>query len=229
MPEFSRPRHRLVWRVLESLNSPLLASTRCFFGGGTRIVLELDEYRESVDVDFLCSDRSGYRTLRSMITQSSFGDLFREEVELMREIRADMYGIRTFLMIDNQPLKFEIVFEGRMDLDGVAVKPFPVPVLDRSSCIAEKLLANTDRGRDTSTRSRDIVDLAFMSAAWSREDLSTGLARAIDVYGDAVQRELTAALARFGDRTYRKQCTRDLAVSNPRTLSRGLRRLRALS
>jgi len=35
MREFTRHRHRLVWQILESLNPALLASTRCFFGGGT--------------------------------------------------------------------------------------------------------------------------------------------------------------------------------------------------
>ena len=181
-----------------------------------------------MDVDFLCSDRVGYRTLRSMITQSSFGDLFCKDVELMREIRADMYGIRTFLLIEGQPLKFEIIAEGRIDLFGVAVEPFPVQLLDRSTCFAEKLLANADRGRDDSTRSRDIIDLAFMSASWSGEELSIGLARAIDVYGDSLLREFTAALTRLEDRKYRKQCVTELAVSNLPTLSRGLRILRKL-
>jgi hypothetical protein len=60
MRELARPRHRLVWRVLESMNPALLTSTRCYFGGGTRIVLELDEYRESIDVGFLCSDRASW-------------------------------------------------------------------------------------------------------------------------------------------------------------------------
>jgi hypothetical protein len=215
--------------VLEILNAPLLSHTRCFFAGGTRIVLELNEYRESMDIDFMCSDRVGYRKLRSMITHHSFGDLFCEDVELVREIRADMYGVRTILLIDGQPLKFEIISEGRMDLDGLEVKPFPVPVLDRSSCFAEKVLANTDRGRDTSTRARDIVDLAFMSARWCREELSSGLARARDVYGSAVDRELSAALAKFDDQPFRRQCVTELAVSDTRTLNRGLQQLHVLA
>ena len=229
MREFARPRHRLVWRALQALNRARLESTKCFFAGGTRIVLELDEYRESVAVDFLCSDRAGHRTLRSQITQRSFGDLFRTEVELMREIRADMYGIRTFLLIDGEPLKFEIVAEGRIDVGGVTATPFPVPVLDRPSCVAEKLLANADRGRDDSTRSRDAIDLAFMAASWPRDDLRRGLARAIDAYGDAVQRELEAALARLDDPAHRKRCIAELAVSDPRRLGRGLRKLRDLA
>jgi hypothetical protein len=57
MPEssFTRPTHRQVHAMLSRLDSEFLVRTRCFFGGGTRIVLELGEYRESRDVDFLCS------------------------------------------------------------------------------------------------------------------------------------------------------------------------------
>jgi hypothetical protein len=223
-----RPRHRLVWQALDAMNPELLATTRCYFGGGTRIVLELDEYRESIDVDFLCSDRAGYRTIRSMITQSSFGDLFCAEVELMREIRADMYGIRTFLLIEGEPLKFEIVSEGRIDLRGTRAEPFPVPLLDHASCFAEKLLANADRGRDDSTRSRDMIDLAFMTASWPREALLRGLQTAVDAYGDAVHRELAAAVERLSDRAHRQRCLTDLSVSDPRKLGRGLRSLRNL-
>ena len=64
MPEFRRPRHRAVWRVLESLNAKALARANCLFGGGTRIALELNEYRESEDIDFICCDITGYRSLR---------------------------------------------------------------------------------------------------------------------------------------------------------------------
>ena len=229
MLEFARPRHRLVWQVLESMNTTLLNSTQCFFAGGTRLVLELGEYRESMDVDFMCSDRAGYRTLRNIITQRSFGPLFCEPVELMREIRADMYGIRTFLLVDGQALKFEIISEGRMSLAGVTIDPFPVPLLDRACCFAEKLLANADRGRDESTRARDLIDLAFMSASWTEEEQLSGLEQALEVYGDAVLQEVTAALTRFEDREFRKLCTTELNVSNPRGLNRGLRKLRKLS
>ncbi len=228
MPELVRPRHRRVWRVLESMNPELLRSTRCFFGGGTRIVLELDEYRESADISFLCSDRSGYRAIRSRVTQVSFGDLFRDRVDLMREIRADMHGLRTFLEIDGEPLKLGIIAEGRLELGGVDREPFPVPLLARPSCFAEKLLANSDRGRDDSTRSRDLIDLAYMTARWSRDDLLFGLESAEQVYGDAVRRELTAALERFENPERRKRCIADLAVSDPRRMSRGLKKLRAL-
>ena len=82
----------------------------------------------------------------------------------MRDVRADMYGIRTFLSVGNQPIKLEIIVEGRMPLASDTAGRFPVAILDRTSCIAEKLLAHADRGRDDSTHARDLVDLAFMAA-----------------------------------------------------------------
>jgi len=45
--------------------------------GATRIVLELDEYRESADTDFLCADAAGFRALREGISQVSFGTILR--------------------------------------------------------------------------------------------------------------------------------------------------------
>lgn len=228
MPDFTRPHHRLVWQALESLNSALLSATKCYFGGGTRIVLELDEYRESVDVDFLCSDRAGYRELRGMVTQQSLGDIFSSNYKLMREIRSDMYGIRTFLLIENQPLKFEIISEGRISLTGTQMDAFPVDVLDHASCVAEKMLANTDRGSDASSRSRDLIDLAFMAANWSYDDLVEGMATADSIYGKSVTRELDRTLKHFKELSYRKKCIRELSVSDTRKLGRGLRILTKL-
>ena len=227
-PNFRRPWHRLVWLVLESLNSGLLARARCWFGGGTRVAMELGEFRESVDVDFLCEDREGYRILRSTVTQSSLGDLASPGLELMRDVRADMYGIRTFLRVDGQPVKFEIIFEGRIPLTGEARSPFPVEVLARPSCFAEKLLANADRGRDASANARDLIDLAFMATHWPEEDLRTGMATAQSAYGDAVRRELDAVLSSLDDAQYRQRCLDALSVSDTGAFSEGLRALRQL-
>ena len=227
-PNFRRPWHRLVWQVLESLNGDLLARAKCWFGGGTRVAMELCEFRESVDVDFLCEDREGYRILRSTVTQSSLGDLFSRPLKLMRDVRADMYGIRTFLRVDGQPVKFEVIFEGRIPLAGETRSPFPVEVLARPSCFAEKLLANADRGRDPSANARDLIDLAFMAASWPEEDLRTGMATAQSAYGGAVRRELDAALSRLNDARNRQRCLSALSVSDADALGEGLRALRRL-
>ena len=219
---FRRPWHRLVWQVLESLNGNLLASTSCYFGGGTRIALELGEFRESVDIDFLCSDQDGYRTLRNTIGQNTLGDIFSGSYELMREVRADLYGIRTFLRVDEKPVKFEIISEGRISLTGATIDPFPVEVLDRTSCIAEKLLAHADRGRDDSTHARDLVDLAFMAGSWPEEHVRAAMVLAESAYGAAVRRELVAGLSRFDDGAHRRSCLEALSITDTHALERGL-------
>jgi hypothetical protein len=198
----------------------------CYFGGGTRIVLELDEYRESLDIDFLCSDKKGYRALRSTITHNSLGTICSGNLQLLREVRADMYGIRTFFEVDGKPVKFEIISEGRVPLAGVSIQELPVESLNHVSCFAEKFLANTDRARDTSTNSRDLIDLAFMTASWSIDHLTEGWSRAEEAYGDTVHTELLFALNELGKSKVRKSCIQNLALTNPRKLDRGLKVLR---
>ena len=223
-----RPWHRLVWRVLGTLNGALLAEAKCYFGGGTRIAMELDEFRESVDVDFLCADRDGYRTLRNTVTERSLGDVVSGDYALMRDVRADMYGIRTFLRVDDQPIKLEIIAEGRMPLASDPDSRFPVPILDRTSCLAEKLLAHADRGRDDSTHARDLVDLAFMAARWPPEHAASAMTIAEAAYGAVVARELYDGLSRFEDSAHRRRSVEALAVTDTRTLARGLTALRKL-
>jgi hypothetical protein len=226
MPDFKRQRHQLVHKVLAALNRELLSSTRCYFGGGTRIILELDEYRESLDVDFLCADKAGYRHLRSTITQQSLGSICSQKLELLRDVRADMYGIRTFFNIDETPIKFEIVNEGRIFLEGSSVEGLPVVSLDHRTCFAEKLLANADRVRDKSTLSRDLVDLAFMAASWSKDEFTRGLSLAEDAYGGIILKELSFALAQIREKTFRRRCIEDLNISDTRKLDRGLSKLK---
>ena len=231
MPEasFTRPAHRKVHAMLSRLDSEFLARARCFFGGGTRIVLELGEYRESRDVDFLCSDLEGYRLLREGISETSLGPIQTSDLSLAREVRADQYGIRTFIELEEVKLKFEIIREARIELDGEAVGGLPVASLTRRHCFAEKFLANADRGLDTSTLSRDIVDLAFMIEGWSKEDAVAGMAMARTAYGDAVSRALAAVTRKMSeDKTYRKRCVDGLDISEPKILGAGIKALTLL-
>ena len=210
------------------LDAKFLAESACFFGGGTRIVLELNEYRESIDIDFLCANREGYRELRRGVTQESFGKVFKKKISLLREVRADIYGIRSFLSVQGQPVKFEIIAEGRIPVQGGRIEMLPVSVLDRTTCFAEKLLANADRGRDRSTYSRDIIDLAFMATHWPKADWASAFEIADAAYGEVVQGELTASLGIISDTKWRRQCIDALAVSEPRRLTAGVRVLKGL-
>lgn len=229
-PSFKRPAHREVLEILSRLDGAFLARAQCYFGGGTRIVLELGEYRESKDVDFLCSSRDGYRLLRETVSEKSLGPILASALSLAREVRADQYGIRTFLATDAIKLKFEILREARIELEAERIAKLPVACLTRRHCFAEKFLANTDRGLDASTLSRDIVDLAFMIEGWSKADATAGLAIAKSAYGESVERSLAAVTRKMReDRAYRNRCTEGLAITDPKVMTAGLKALRALA
>lgn len=133
------------------MNADFLAQHNCYFADGTCLAMRLGEFRESVDMDFLCASVAGYRAIRGTVTNRSLGALFDSPPHLLREVRADRYGVRTVLLIDEVPIKLDIVLEGRIALDCERVDTLPVPVLDRPGLFAEKLLANSDRYADRST------------------------------------------------------------------------------
>lgn len=226
---FRRPVHRQVLAVLSALDRAFFTETRCYFAGGTRIVLELGEYRESKDMDFLCSSRDGYRQLREGVSESSLGRILKPGFSLAREVRADQYGVRTFIENKGISLKFEIVREARIDVEGEEVAGIPVACLSRRHCFAEKFLANADRGLDASTLSRDIVDLAFMIEGWSKKAAKAGMAIAETAYGDSVKRSLVAVIRRMReDKAYRNRCIEGLAIVDRKALTAGIRALATL-
>lgn len=223
---FSRPRHDAVDKVLARLNADFLDRAKCFFGGGTRIVLELNEYRESADIDFLCSDRQGYRELRSTIRHNSLGELASAPLELLREVRADQYGLRTVLQVDHEPIKFEIINEARIDLAGVLIDRLHVPCLDRTCCFAEKVLANDDRWLDESAASRDVIDVAYMIDAWGMQAFIEGTHRARDAYGKRTDASLRASAQQLLDKKpYFRKCVASLGITDVSTLASGLGRI----
>lgn len=223
-----RARHRTVLAALDALEAGFLARSECFFGGGTRIVLSLGEYRESADVDFLCASREGYRALRSTVNEMSLGRIAKPRLKLAREVVADRYGIRTFLDVAGERLKLEIILEGRIALAGGADDGLPVPVLDAASCCAEKFLANADRWNDESVLGRDVIDLAFMAARWGVKPARAGLATATAAYGKAVARDAKRAATKMLERAdWRRRCVAALGIADTRTLLAGLRTVAA--
>jgi hypothetical protein len=210
---FERPHHRRILRLLEMMNDDFLTETGCYFGGGTGAALILDEYRESVDIDFLCASRPGYRRLRGTVTNRSLGELFRAPPALKRDVRADRYGIRTILEVDDTPVKFEVVLEARIPLSCARVPQLPVPVLDRVSHVAEKLLANSDRGADRSVCSRDAIDLIMMFHHWGDPDLQAWEI-AESAYGPVVRTDLEKAFAKLrNDPDWLSECLTRLHVT----------------
>lgn len=211
---YRRPHHRLIDRVLQGMNRGLLEDSSCLFGGGTCIALQINEFRESRDIDFLCSDPAGYRNLRQEVFVHGLKRMFSPGVELLREPRADQYGVRAVLSINGQPIKFEIVREGRIAVEGELVEGLPVPCLSRNDLYTEKLLANADRWADKSVMSRDIIDLAMMIHRWGALP-EAALQKAQEAYGETVMRSFENATKHLRERPERlKECIRELAIDD---------------
>jgi Nucleotidyl transferase AbiEii toxin, Type IV TA system len=208
---FERPHHRHIAEVLQAFDSALLFRANCFFAGGTAIVLALGEYRESVDIDFICSDRAGYRELRNAIAPPTLGKLLRRPVKHSRDVRTERDKISTFLEMEGVSIRVEFLLEGRVDVTGELDPALGVPVLSRSDMYAEKLLANVDRALDRSTMSRDLIDLAMMIRGWGPIP-ETALAKAFEAYGNDVQKYYRKGLELLSDRVYLDGCLKKMQM-----------------
>lgn len=199
---FEREHHRRIAALLESLDANVLLQHRCLFGGGTAIALSHGEYRESVDIDFICSSIAGYRGLRERVDVRNLDWLFRAPVTQHREPRIDQYGIRFAAGVDAVPVKIEITFEGRIDLDD----PKPedrvgsIWTMGITDLTATKLMANADRYADDAMVSRDLIDLAMLCRGGEVD--AAGVTKARRAYGrsidDAFNRAKALLLGREG-------------------------------
>ena len=231
---FERPHHQRIAHVLAALDGDALRQHGCLFGGGTCIALRYGEYRESVDIDFLVSDAAGYRELRQLLTGPAGLDALvrqgAQPLEMLRNVRADQYGLRTAVRMDGQAIKFEIVREARMELEAPAKDDVVcgVHTLTPLDMAASKLLANSDRWADDSVFSRDVIDLAMMGLPLPLQ--RRALAKAEQAYGPAVARDLTKATDRLeGRQGWIERCMQAMAMTLPKAvLWQKIRSLRKL-
>lgn len=217
---FKREHHQKIANILGQLNAALLKEHHCYFGGGTAIALLQNEYRESVDIDFMVADIAKYRELRQLLTgPEGISSIANKNAHLIlaREIRADQYGIRTFIESGGTKIKFEIVLEGRIPFE----MPSPsdaigdIATLSRLDLMTSKLLANSDRWNDRAVFSRDVIDLIMLNP--SKEELNKALQKAHLAYGDSIHKDLHKALETLlvnNDRL--QECINRLEMDLPR-------------
>jgi hypothetical protein len=186
---FNRTYHQNIAEILGALDTAVLESASCFLGGGTAIALMRGEYRQSDDIDFVVSDISGYRELRSLLAGGTdLGPIARSPIALERDVRGDRYGIRTVVVAAaGARIKFEIVHEGRIDFDSVSrgQRVCGVVALSTADMAASKLLANDDRWADRGYHSRDLIDLAMLDA--SSGELAAALEKVKKPYPSAIR------------------------------------------
>jgi hypothetical protein len=220
-PPMKHQWHESILCILQSLNREFFQAAGIYFGGGTLISLMCDEHRLSQDIDFLTTG-NGYRQLRRSIADHGYDALFKSTAGLQfpRSIQADGYGVRFPIEIDGNTIKFEIIAEGRIDLDLPNYPDWsPVPCLSLIDCWAEKLLANTDRWADEGTRSRDLIDLSVLRLESSL--LTTATLKAETAY--QVTAPLTKALGKFQTNSdWRYRCYQSLSIDRPDLIVDGI-------
>jgi hypothetical protein len=218
---FTRLHHQAIAQVLYALNGDLLLEHACLFGGGTVISMRNDEYRQSVDIDFLVSSKPGYSELRQL-AGAGLRTLFKNNTlpfAQNRDVRIDQYGIRTMLEVVGREIKFEIVLEGRIELDppGPQDTVCGIATLSPLDMATSKLLANSDRWYDDGTYNRDVIDLAMMKP--SRKLLTTAVTKAEAAYGKAILNDLAKAIDRVKNRNgWLERCMQTLAMDMPKAV-----------
>lgn len=228
---FKREQHRDVVALLAAFSDRNLSRSKFFFGGGTRIVLDLEEYRESRDIDFLCSDAEGYAELRFQAATLGYDALFtadgRKGVQLPREMRIDQYGIRFPVEFGANLIRVELIREARIALDpGIRPAWSAVDCLTLTDCYAEKILANSDRWADRQILSRDLIDLSILrkrigpvpERSWEKTERA---------YRSAAREDLLKAISAFlGDVAHQKRCFEGLQLEHPEEALAGMDLLR---
>lgn len=227
---FERPHHQRIAQILTSLDGELLRAHCCWFGGGTAIALRHGEYRESVDIDFLVSDLACYRSLRQLLTGAPGIVALAHPAHAWEQgapVRADQYGIRATLIVQEVLIKFEVVLEGRMALQPPASDDeiCGIATLTTLDLLASKLLANSDRWGDEGVFGRDVLDLAMMQPRLPL--LRRAVGKAQQAYGNAVLHDLARAIERMKTRDgWLERCMQAMAFNVPRAVV--WQRLRAL-
>jgi len=217
-PKFRNSHHQAIGYALACLNGSLLAQHHCFFAGGTAIALLYGEYRISVDMDFLVSNIESYRRLRLLVKENGLKAICRAAPLKSEDIFTDQYGVRTWIIVGENRIKFEIVFESRMQIEpGAGEQLCGVPVLTETDRIATKILANSDRWNDQSVFSRDIIDLAMIHPA--KASFGTALKKATGANGQVTIAHLQRALDFvFNKEGWLDLCMDRMAIAIPKAL-----------
>jgi hypothetical protein len=225
--KFKHPLHNQVFQVLQSLDRDFLASCQTYFGGGTMLALAYGEYRLSRDIDFLCPYGPAFSRLRNGIYDRSYAALFVPEkigtLQLPGDLKTDRDAVRFGVKVETMVLKFEIVAEGRINLDPPANPDWsPVACLSVVDQVAEKLLANGDRWADAAIDSRDLIDLAILKLRTDFPQAAINKAEAAYRNIEPLKRSILNFQAKPD---YRLRCYERLQITSPSEIANGLDQL----
>lgn len=147
----------------------------------------------------LCADADGYRELRTHAAQHGVRAFFPEPVAGVRDFQIDQYGLRTILRLNGQSIKFEVVREGRIKLQGHFDNDLNVSTLVPADMFVDKLLANADRCQDRATAYRDAIDLGMLTGAYRGIPVEA-LGKAQAAYGSDVLHKVAWVVNKLRDK-----------------------------
>jgi len=214
--------HQKILTVLNALRSDFFLEISAYFGGGTLLTLLYDEYRLSKYIKFICPIGDGYRRLRTEIYDKGFQAMFQDTstVRTASDIRAEQYGIRFAVKVEDIRIKFEIIAESRITPDHpVFYEWSSIPCLSFTDCCAEKLLSNADRWADTAVLSRDLIDLSVLRLQAKIPQTSIEKAEAAYPVINPLKKALKVFQAQF---EYRDKCFSALQVKNKISVLKGI-------
>lgn len=210
---FNIEHHQKILKILKSFNPEVLKKASAYFADGTLLALEYDEYRLSKDIDFLFQYKTeNYRYLRKLLYDEGIATLFQNLIDIqLGESTINQYGIRFSVIVNDTNIKVEIVAN-----EGFTVDPpvYPnwanIPCLSISDRFTSKFMANADRWNDSSTQSRDLIDLAILRI--NNEIPLRAIAKAEETY--EIREPLIKAINNFIQKEeYRDKCFQQLNVS----------------
>ncbi len=209
---FTLDYHNQIFTILKCLDCEVLKKGFAYFGGGTLLAFDFEEYRLSKDIDFIASvSTEGYKYLRTVVFDNGHEVLFNDlsKIQIGRST-TDQYGIRIIVYVNDIPIKTEIIAETRFQLDPPRYPEWsPVPCLSLNDCFTSKLLSNSDRYIDNSVESRDLIDLAVLRL--QSPIPQSAIEKAEKAY--EVIRPLKKAIELFQEKPeYRQKCFQGLQV-----------------
>ena len=160
--------------------------------------------------------------MRRWFASNQAEDLFKDTNKIeIGEVRTSPYNIRLPLRTeDSSTIKLEFVAENRFELLDSEKNIIPgLPMLHLCDRFTSKLLANADRGMDSSTYCRDLIDLSIL-----RQEMpipKDAIARAEANY--PVVKPLIEVLSQFKAKPeLRESCYKALLIDNPIKVIDGL-------
>lgn len=156
-------RHIMIYDILKNINVELLNEYSIYLTGGIAINLLCNKFRDTKDINLLCSNNIQFTRFRNMVQEGGITELFLNSCILLRdESRIDQHTVRNAIVYNDEIIKFEIAYDPRIKITDKCQYMMDIPALTTRDLITTKLYASFDRTCSRDNLSKDILDLCVM-------------------------------------------------------------------